>query len=410
MSIRALYRATHGVLYAVQDSRLYALDSSFNVTLAGTLLTSTGPVSMVDNGVDMLIVDGSTYGYTYKLLTGVFSYISDPAFYGGDRVDVLDGYFVLNSPGTNQFYLSRNIDVTFDPLYIAATVAGDQVKAVIVSRRELWVLGELRTCIYTDVGAADFPLQAIGGSIEHGCAAAHSVRVADGAVLWLSKDRDGKGIVMRGDGYTARRVSTHAIEGQFQTYAQIEDATAFVYQQRGHTIYALSFPTDGHTWCYDLATQHWHEWQSSGGRHRAQCHASAYGQNIVGDYATGTIYALDQNTYTDDGLAIQRTRSFPHLMSNARRVIYASLIADMQTGTAAPGATEPVLTVRYSDDRGATFTGTQTIGMGLSGKALTSLKFQRLGMARDRIFELSWSAPVATVLQGAWIETREAAS
>ena len=410
MSVRALYRATNGTLYAVNDSRLFSLDANLAATLVGTLLTTTGPVSFADNGVTALVVDGSAYGYTIVLTGNAFAYVSDTAFYGADRVDILDGFFVLNRPGTSQFYLSRNGDVTFDPLYIAAKLGLDRLISLAVVRRELWLLGENRTEIYTDTGAADFPLQVVSGGIDHGCAACHSVRCVDGNVLWLSRDRDGQAIVLQGTGYNAKRISTHAIETVFQSYSRIDDAVAYTYQIRGHTIYALGFPTAGHTWCYDLATDLWHEWQTAGGRHRAQCHAAAFGRNIVGDFQSGAIYALEASTYTDDTGPIQRIRSFPHMVRNAQRVFYSTFIADMEAGTIAAGQPEPFVTLRYSDDRGATYAGQVQQSLGTTGATRTSVQFQRLGMARDRVFELSWNAPMATALTGAFVQTRVAGS
>ena len=410
MSVRALYRAKNGVLYAVNDSRVFSLDSTLTATLVGTLLTTTGPVSIADNGITALIVDGSAYGYTITLTGNAFAYLSDPAFYGADKIDILDGFLVLNRPGTNQFYLSRNADTTFDPLYIAAKSGLDRLVSLTVVKREMWLFGENKSEIWRDSGASDFPFEIISGGIEHGCAACHSVRTVDNSVMWLSRDRDGQAIVMQGSGYNAKRISTHAIEAVFQSYARIDDAVAYTYQIRGHTIYALGFPTAGHTWCYDLATDLWHEWQTAGGRHRAQCHAAAYGQNIVGDFQSGAVYALEAGTYTDDTGPIQRVRSFPHMVHNAQRVFYTSFIADMEAGTIPAGLAEPLVTLRYSDDRGATYSGIQTQTLGVAGATRTSVQFNRLGMARDRVFELSWNAPLETALTGAFVQTKIAAS
>ena len=66
----------------------------------------------------------------------------------------------------------------------------------------------------------------------------------------------------------------------------------------------------------------------------------------------------------------------------------------------------PLLYLRYSDDKGASWSDPISTSLGTAGDTLMSLQFQRLGMARDRIFELFWSAPVRTALNGAFIETR----
>ena len=411
---RCLYRSTTGVIYGVVGSELITVGAGFGVTALGTLPSGSGPVSMSDNGVDLLVVDGSARGFTVLLATGAFSEVVDPAFYGGDRVDCLDGFFVLNRPGTNQFYLSNNVSLAWDPLYIAAKAGKDTLVSLAVVSRELWLFGERITEIWQNTGASDFPLQIMSGGIEHGACAAQSVRATDGQMLWLGRDRDGQAVVLLGAHYGASRVSTHAIEQVIQKYATVSDAVGWSYQINGHTIYVLTFPAADATWCFDLSSRLWHEWSSSPDasihRHRGVCHTAAYGRHLVGDWANGNLYALDAATANDNGSPIQRVRSFPHVVTDADRVFYHRFVADMRTGSVPAGQPEPQLTLRWSDDGGASFGQPVTLGMGPSGAANTSLQFRRLGTARSRVFELSWNADVQTSLSGAWVETGVARS
>ena len=62
----------------------------------------------------------------------------------------------------------------------------------------------------------------------------------------------------------------------------------------------------------------------------------------------------------------------------------------------------------WSDDRGHSFGNPVGAALGNGGEYRTSLQWQRLGMARDRVFQIQWSCPNATTLQGAWIETTPA--
>ena len=407
---RGIYRATNGTLFGVVGDQL-VINSDTAAQVIGTLATSAGPVSMVDDGVELVVVDGSAAGYVVTLAGNVFGTIGDPAFYGADRVACLDGYFVFNRPGTNQFYLSNNVSTSFNPLYIAAKAGLDTLNSLLVNRRELWLFGERYTEIWSDAGAADFPLAIMAGGIEHGCAAAHSVTRADGLVFWLDRSRDGQGVVLQGANYQASRVSTHAIEAAIQSYPTIADAVGWTYQLGGHTVYALSFPAADATWCYDLSTQLWHKWESGAGhRHRGGCHAAAYGVNLVGDWQDGRLYALSFDCHDDAGAPIQRTRAFPHIRADANRVFHHRLIVDMQCGTVAAGQPEPVLSLRWTDDNAQSWSTPVTLGMGAAGAGNTSPQFRRLGMARSRVYEVSWAAPMPTVLAGAWLETGVAAT
>ena len=113
---RCLYTATNGKLYYVCGQTVYYISSIFVQTALGTLATAaTTPVSMVDNGNVIILVDGSLVGYAIDLATNAFAQITDPNFLGADRVDYVDTFFVLNQPGTRNFYASLS-NVTFDQL------------------------------------------------------------------------------------------------------------------------------------------------------------------------------------------------------------------------------------------------------------------------------------------------------
>ena len=66
--VRGVWAASNGNVYAVGGNTLYSISSSWLANALGTLLTSTGAVSMADNGKDLVIVDGP-YGYYVSIAT-----------------------------------------------------------------------------------------------------------------------------------------------------------------------------------------------------------------------------------------------------------------------------------------------------------------------------------------------------
>jgi hypothetical protein len=329
---------------------------------------------------------------------------------------------VFNKPGTPQFYISGSLAVTFDPLDFANKESySDLLVTLAVAKREVWLLGERTTEIWynagaTDIGAGSFPFAEVQSVfVDHGCAAKYSPAVYDNGIFWLTRDRQGQGFVMQGTGYQTKRVSTYAIEAELAGYARIDDAIGFCYQLAGHTFYVLTFPHADHTWSYDITTGHWHEWlwiDSNGSehRHRANCYWPCSGTPVIGDWQNGNLYALDLDVFTDNGQPIKRARSFPHLLADGRRVFYRELVADLETGTSAAIAPNinNLISLRWSDDRGHSYGSPVAQSIGEVGEYYTSLQWQRMGMARDRVFELSWSVPTRTALQGAWITAETA--
>lgn len=59
--------------------------------------------------------------------------------------------------------------------------------------------------------------------------------------------------------------------------------------------------------------------------------------------------------------------------------------------------------LEWSDDRGHSWSNPVGQTIGATGEYRAVPQWQRLGMARDRVFRISWSAPVPTALLGAYI-------
>lgn len=505
---RLEYVASNGKFYRVIGGSVYYVASDWTHTLIGIIAASTSICSMSDNGVVAVLVDGTPNGYAIDLASNAFGQIFNLAFYGADRVDYLDGFFLFNWIGTPNFYISL-LNVTYADLatptiiigsitaggsdYIngnytnvpftggsgtgatalTVTVTGGSVTALtlpapgsaldyaatdvltfdnaslggsgsgfefsltsgggfnsldvgtltggagnvvtlIVAHRNIVILKDNNGEPWYDTAAADFVFGPTPGVIiEHGIAAKYSLCAYDGSAFWLGRDKGGTAIVFQYAPLEAKRISTHAIEYALTGYSDISDAVAFIYQNEGHAFYCLSFPSADKTWVFDLATQLWHEraWIDGNGqehRMRAGLGANAYGLNVVGDWQTGKLYHFDSNTANDNGSPIVRRRGFPHLLSDGDRVLYRQFIAELDAGNP-PGlltTKEPQVSLRWSDDRGHSWGSPMNGGMGSTGQYLRCVQWQRLGMARDRVFELFWSTDAITALNGAYVESK----
>lgn len=409
--VRNLTRASNGDLYACAGNAVYRYSGIAWVKLA-SLSTIAGPVSAADNGVSIVFVDGTTAAPTINLTTLAVGSMAGDGWYGADFVDFLDGFLVFNKPGTQQFYITGALTLTLDALdFASAESIPDKIVRLIKNHNEIWFFGEKSIEVFGN-GGGTFPFARLNGAtMETGCGAAHSVCKMDSALFWLGADERGDAMVWRASGYTPTRISTHAIEEEFRTYSRTDDAQAFSYQQAGHSFYVLTFPTANKTWCYDAATQLWHEraYRSADnelGRHRANCYAFHNRMHLVGDYASGNIYAWDLDAYTDHGAAIRRVKSFQHMTTDNLRQFFTALTLDMEPGVGNAADPDPQVWLRWSDDGGRTWSSTRTESMGKIGEYLDKPHFNRLGMGRDRIFEVSTTAAVKVALQGAFVTVK----
>ena len=330
-----------GYGYAVSGEVLYKIDSLFNVFPIGTVAGADGPVSMSDNGTQLFIACNGP-SFIYNSLTLEFKQITDPDFPGAVTVGYIDGYFVFNEPNSQRLWITQLLDGTsINPLdFASAEGSPDGLVSLIVDHREIWLFGTNSVEVWYDAGTADFPLQRIQGAFnEIGCVSAYSVAKLDNGIFWLGADARGKGIVYRANGYTAQRVSTHAVEWQIQQYGTLSDAIAYTYQQDGHAFYVLIFPSANTTWVFDVATSLWHERAAfingSFTRHRSNCQMAFNAQIVVGDHELGNIYAFDLDVFSDNG-AVQKWlrswRALPTGMNDLKRTAQHSLQLDTETG------------------------------------------------------------------------------
>jgi hypothetical protein len=421
LPVRGVRQASNGKIYMVAGAGVYRVTpgAPWTFALLGSIATGRRtPVSLADNTFDLVVVDGTPGGgWSVDLATDAFAQIVDPYFYGADRVDYIDGFFVFNKPGTQLMYWSGAYALTFDQLDVAPKAgAPDPLVTIAVAKREIILIGERTTEVFYNAGVIDpvtgFLLQQFtsvqGVFIDYGTAAKYSVATNDNTTFLLSRDRTGKGIVLMIAGYKGERISTFAIEEAIRKYPVIDDAIGFCYQIGGHIFYVLTFPTADHTWVYDLLTKQWHEWaftDSNGNEHahRIMCVYPCFGILVAGDRQYGNLYALDPEVHNDWGFPIKRERSFPHLINEARRVFYREFLADMETGSGPFVQDLNFASLSWSDDRGRSFGNPVLNSLGGLGDTLTSMQWQRLGMARDRVFKLSWTIDAPCALQGAWI-------
>jgi hypothetical protein len=323
---------------------------------------------------------------------------------------------VFNEPNSQRLWITSLLDgLSVDPLdFVSAEGAPDDITALIVDHREVWVLGTNSVEVWYNAGTADFPLQRIQGAFnEIGCISPYSLAKLDNGVFWLGSDARGKGIVYRANGYTGTRISTHAVEWQIQQYADITDAFGYTYQQDGHAFYVLIFPSANTTWVYDVATQAWHERAGFENgqftRHRSNCQMAFNNEIVVGDFQTGNIYAFDLEDYSDNG-QIQKWyrtwRALPTGQNNFKRTAQHSLQLNCEAGVGlnTGQGSDPQVMLRWSDDGGHTWSNEHWTSLGPIGAYGRRTFWRRLGMTlklRDRVYELSGTDPVKIAITGA---------
>jgi hypothetical protein len=422
-------------------------------TIITALGTGTGGIGTYTLSVASTVAVGVTmFGINFSVLPS-----SDGAFSGANTVDVIDNYIVYNNPTTQEWGSTDLLSpISPNTSYSLKDGAPDDLVALIVDHREVYLMGEISSEVWTDVGTVPFPFQRIPGtSTQHGIAAPFSLYRLGNSFAYVSRNNRGQSQIMQMQGYIPQRISTHAVENTLANQ-NVDDALAWTYQLEGHEVYVVTFPSLNLTWAYDSTTQMWHKWLYTNNdneyqRHRGNCCATFQGLVIIGDYENGKLYQLDKTNYTDDGQNVRRLRRAPHLVTEFQRQYFDELQIQFQPGVGTTGlssvlqavnlqspyiitdtgtltigpleivnlgefntinfltpTTNPQAMLRWSNDGGSTWSNEHWTGVGQTGKYRNRAIWRRLGTARDRIFEVVVTDPVNFVIISANLKVQGA--
>ena len=422
--VRGLHTMSgENILIAVSGNKVYQVNRSMVATQIGTLTTSTGKVSISDNitnadGLIAYIVDGPNR-YTWVVATNTFTTLpsTDGPWQGANVVDVIDNYNIYNEPNSQNWACTDLASqYSTQALYGSSDGSSDLLVTLIADRRQVYLLGEVTTEVWTDVGnviagITTFPFQRVPGTFsQNGIGARFSLaRFADSFVC-VCKDTRGDSTIEMMQGYAWVKISTHAVE-QSLTNEITSDAFAYTYQIEGHEMYVCTFPSigDGLTWVYDGSTKSWHKWlywDSANAiykRHRSNCGAYFNNMYIVGDYQNGKLYSIENAVYTDDGATIRRLRRAKHLTTDLQRQYFEEFQIQFQPGVGlnVGQGQDPQAMLRWSNDGGSTFSNEHWVTIGKIGNYLNRAIWRRLGWSRDRIFEVVITDPIKAVIVSA---------
>lgn len=419
--IRCLYTLSSntGFIVVAGPRVLYLTSSTSTPVELGFIGSMYGKVSIADNGIQGLIVDGQN-GYYFNVAEPELLYqVNDPNFYPADVVTYQDGYFILNKKGTNYFFWSDVFSVDFPSLNQAGrSGAPDSLVAAYSFNRQIMLFGTKTTEAWFNSGASGItPFERLDGRFTQvGCVAWGTIAAVHDTLFWLGSNAQGGAIVYQLEGSASVRISTPAIEYALQSLPDLSKAEAFAYQEEGHLFYVLNVDPKT-TFAYDVSTKQWTERQSQvngvHGRYFGQNHCTFNNEHLISDYRNGNLYKLDFQCFTDDNQPRLKLRQAPHLSEELNNLFVDLLEIDAQFGV---GLTDdgnnqesdvnPHLVLEVSRDGGMTFGPAMKAPLGKQGKYLTRARFNRLGRGRDFVFRVSCTDSVALTLLGAHISVQ----
>jgi hypothetical protein len=419
--------------FAVSGSTLFEVFQDGSYIPRGSLSINQ-PAHWAFNTFQVEIATGLAL-YCFDLSTNVLIAISQTIYNAdgskspGDPiaaqdVEFIDGYlFALSVPYTilaSKLYHGE----LWDPLdSLVRGGASDPFVGLAADHLQLYGFGSETIEVYWDAGnPAGFPFSRVqSGFIQRGLASPSTVIEMSDGLFWVGRMVGGGPVVYRNQGYSAVRISTHAVEAALESYGDVTEAISSYYVEGGHEYFLCHFPSAnsglGETWGYDTTTSLWHKrlfWNQNLGQWSAdpaRYITYAWGQQIVADYRNGNIClqslstqtSLDENGNTAPRRCLRRS---PPIQRTMNWNVFHEFLLELQTGIdlpiSGPGSI-PLAALRFSDDGGYTWSNEIVVELGQTGQTTWRAMWRRLGKSRDRVFEVVITDPIPIAITNAFM-------
>jgi hypothetical protein len=262
---------------------------------------------------------------------------------------------------------------------------------------------------YDSAASPGIPFAPIMGStMTLGCLAPYSIAQVNDFLIWL----DSRGYIVESQvsiyvrdqtsGFNASPLSDPALNAEIATYGDVSDAIAMTYNDRGHIMYQITFPKVSKTWAFDTITKLWTERSVysdfTGGQvqHTAQYCSMYKNTNIVSGIFSGKVYILSKDYYDDAGIPTYRIHNTGPISSENDLITISSLQLRIGTNTIPVSGlgSNPQIRMRYSTNGGHTWSSTLFRDIGNTGEYGKPITWNRLGTAREWIFEFTIVEPI----------------
>lgn len=178
---------------------------------------------------------------------------------------------------------------------------------------------------------------------------------------------------------------------------------------QGQSFVIFKFPSEGKTWGYSELFNEWFELESGNGQYIANDYSFTYGKHLVSDYASGNVYELDIDTYTDNNQTTIRERVLPTLTGEplggaGKRVICSrlELLLERGVGLATGQGVDAEIMISVSQDGGRTFGNESHISAGVMGAYAQKVEWYGFATGYEIVFKVRISDPIkVSIVSGA---------
>lgn len=422
-------------LWMVAGDKLIRVNADYSYVVVGTISNLSSKVALLDNGFDVLVIDGLT---AWKAsITAIDSMVAST--FGRAVLPInpdtgnpitpstgtwLNRRFIVDS-GTNTFFYSDLNSTTFQTLsnYEAEGVP-DAIIGIAQVQNRVYVFGSRSYEVWTMDGTDDDPMSPIQGTASQiGCMAKDSIATLSDRVFWLGASDAGRFTVFVGTGLgDPKRISDNALEEQIQALAQPASCEGFCFMSRGHLIYVLNFIFDAVSFGYDASTDKWFTLSNidaDTGRTIAYqpCRAVSGFDGKLFAISGDTQYLIEISDSLLDYNGVTALREYvtPIMWTDTTPINLREVQLDISLGSTDEtdpllDAYEPKVMLSVSKDSGHTFVAREWMSMGRIGEYLRKPpRWSNLGYGRGIVLKFSISSKINFTIRGVRCTTTKVA-
>lgn len=420
--------------YFVLGNKVFEINSIFTITEIGTINTVVGTVCMCVGGSYLLVVDG-TGGWVYNVVT--HSGWEQTLGFGPGLFPISpstcaeqEGYFLVNDVGTQQCYQSKFEDPTVwnainrFPVNYNSCAAANPLIAIrsVNSRMLMFSRGFIQVYTRDPVLSLAFePDQNLvfsygilsQAAIVVGTSGSYSERENQFAIF-ISQTTDGTRKIMKTSAEPPTIISTPSVDYRLNQLTAPEECESFIWTENGQTFAVFNFKTDAQTIVYNVTNKTFFDLKyTNDNRYFGQSFMFFRNKKLLTSYLDGFVYELSEDFLDNAGLPMRRLR----ITDNFRVAGYKNIQANhlelyFQQGVGLVGRSDPngahyvygadpEVYLYISYDGGQSFSEPMRQTLGLSGRRMTTTRFESLGYSKDWTFKLEIMAPVPVFLMGA---------
>ena len=388
-----------GDLVTITSTAVYRTTKAGVTSLIGAI-TAPEKCRIAASVTEIIVVTG---GNAYQVVSGGVNQLLDPDL--GFVVDVvyLAGVFVYVSKDSDRIKWSEVLNgaVIAPASFATAESKPDRLRGCAVVADDLVLLGYETTEVWGKTGVITAPFQPRDGSISSiGCASLHSIVTfgdsgAGNRVAWLGNDR----IIRSSSGGGAEQISNQSLNEELQglSEAELEAVNAFSFNEDGAWFVCYQLPNT--TWVFDVSLALWHTRSGLDTPWLVNSACEAWGKQIVGRADVNAVGYLDAETETDFNERIRRVFS-AYFPNDAGYLPISSVTLRTSLGRNAIVATDALIWLDWSDNRGETWFTKRSKSLGLQGNYKSSVSWSPCGSTRNvgRVFRFEITDPYSLTI------------